>query len=157
MARALIEALAAIGKDDEETVELSIASETDLKEVCSWALGKIAEAEALEDGAKAAKAAAGIRAARFAARVERLRAALAEALGIAGMRGLVLPEATLSLMQLAPSVRVTDEEAVPEAYKRQVVTTTIDKRALGAALKAGTYVPGATLSNATATLVIRRS
>ncbi len=157
-ARELIEQLRIIDlADDEQLVEDTIEGQTELKEIVSWALRKIAEAEALEAGAKAARDQAAARAARFEARAARFREAITEALGIVGLKRLELPEATLSVSTRAPSVIVTDATLVPAAYQRTKTVTEPDKAAIKAALEAGTYVEGATLSNPRPSLTIRRT
>ena len=40
------------------------------------------------------------------------------------------------------SVQVLDEEAVPEAFKTEVITVTVDKKAIASVLKLGESVPG---------------
>lgn len=156
-ARELIEALREAGRDDAETVDLSIASETDLKEVVGWALRKIAEAEALEAAAKAAAVAARGRAERFRARGERVRDATRDALEVAGLRKLELGEATISLVPSAVAVHVADEAEVPPQYWREKTERSIDKAAIAKDIKAGNAVPGCHLANARDTLAIRRA
>lgn len=83
---------------------------------------------------------------------------IANALEAEGMPSLRLPEATVSLKQVPPSVEITDEDAVPPSYWRvKPETRELDKKALLEDLKQGVIVDGAMLSNGGTTVQIRRS
>ena len=156
-ARELIEALRQAGRDDDETVDISIASETDLREVVSWALGKIDENAALRDAATDMAQKCRARAARFDGRVERMVDAVRDALEIAGLKKLELPEATLSVRVSPPAVVVIEAERIPGQYFETRTETKLNKAKLRQDLLAGTSVDGATLENIRNTLSIRRA
>ena len=67
----------------------------------------------------------------------------------AGITKIESPWFSLSIQKNPPSVEVLDESALPEDYKTEVVTVTIDKAAIKEALKEGEDVPGAVLKQGT--------
>jgi hypothetical protein len=71
----------------------------------------------------------------------------------AGLRRVVLPEATLSIRAGQPRVIITDEAALPPDCVR--VRTEPDKVAIKDRLMRGEPVPGATLSNSESVLSVR--
>jgi ElaB/YqjD/DUF883 family membrane-anchored ribosome-binding protein len=90
---------------------------------------------------------------RFKARSDMKRKSVFEALQRAGERKMELPIATVSVRKVPPSVIILDDQQLPEQYR--VHTWRPDRAAIGVALKDGTAVPGATLSNGGETLSIR--
>jgi hypothetical protein len=82
---------------------------------------------------------------RYYARSVACRTALRDSLDVLGLRRLDDPEFTASLKAARPSVIVTDIDALPKEMLR--VTVAPNKEAIGAALRAGTTVAGAELSN----------
>lgn len=90
-------------------------------------------------------------------RFERREAALCKLmhkiLDAADLKKWELPEGTLGIRKGVPKVIIFEPKDIPEGYLR--VTVEPDKTLIGAALKAGANVPGATLSNAEPTLSIR--
>lgn len=143
---------------DEESVQLSISSETSFPEAVSAALQRLAELAEHEEAAKRLATTYRDRATALDFRQERLREALVEALERSGaplpMR---LAEATITVSRPAPSARVTDELALPAEYVLTKVVTRPDMKAITAALRAGTAVAGASLGNSRPSLVVRRA
>jgi hypothetical protein len=87
----------------------------------------------------------GQRAARYAKRAEALRQAVAGALGALGLSRLEAPDFTATMAAGSAAVVITDPDMLPEEFVR--ITRAPDKAALGAALKDGRAVPGASLNN----------
>lgn len=145
-ARSLLLNLRDILSDDEDASADAIEGETNLLEAIDGALARLLD---LEDHAEAIKARIDdlkARKARFDQQSEMIRAALSTAIGMAGLKKVERPEATLSLRAVAPSVVVIEEADIPsEFFEPQ--PPKLDKRALLAALKEKRQVPGAELSN----------
>jgi hypothetical protein len=156
-ARQLVAFLKEKGLDDEETVDASIESETDLKAALSYALAQLDETMALRAGAVESAKRLRERADRFDAKCDRIHTAIHVALDTAGQKSLKLPEATLSIRAGVPSVRVIDENEIPAEFWLEKTDWQLDRKKVAEALKAKQPVPGATLSNPQPTLAIRRS
>ena len=155
-ARALLADLATLGVDvDEETVELTVASETDLAGAVAAAIVELAGAKAAAEATDALIAKLVLRRERQLARDERIRARIAQALGSLGLRRLVTPAGTVSVVAAPARVIITDEAAVPLNWWRQRVTPYLDKAGIRAALQGGQEVSGCTLSNRADTIRIR--
>ena len=71
----------------------------------------------------------------------------------AGLKSIALPEAKISVVNTPEKVIVTDESAIPDAFCK--ITREPNKAAIKNALKSGTYIPGATLSNGGTTIQVR--
>jgi len=140
--------------DDEDMAFVAVEGETGLIEAISAAVDRMAElkahCEALEIQIKNLKE----RHSRFEEQASRIKAAIHVAMGHAELRKLELPQATLSVRAVAPSVEVTDEALIPAKFW-VTQDPKLDKKALLAALKAKEQVPGAQLSNGGETLAIR--
>jgi hypothetical protein len=128
--------------------------ETSLLEILDAMLEADAMDEGLIDGAAVAAAKMADRKERFTKRRAARRVIIEQALVILERNKLERPCATVSMANRAPQVIVTDESALPSQFFKSVPT--LDKKALKAALDAGEAVPGATLSNGSASLTIRR-
>lgn len=100
----------------------------------------------------------GERKARLAHRIEKKREIVAKIMERAGIQTIPAPEFTLSLSRRGPVVVITDETAIPAAYKTKPdpPEPKIDKKLIKAALDAKTAVPGAVLSNGSYSLTVRR-
>ena len=61
--------------------------------------------------------------------------------------------AAVSIKTNGPSVVITDEALVPEAYKRCMITTSWDKKMIGEVLKHGDEVPGARLERTRSVMI----
>jgi hypothetical protein len=157
-ARQLIDWLRASGIDDEESVDLSVSSETSLKEAASLVLSAIDDDEALIAGCLEQIEQRQARVLRLRERSKNRRAALARALEDAGLPRLPLPEALLSLSKRGPAPDVYDETQVPDRFWKEVVKVDrkLDRAALAAALSEPDGVPGARLTNGGVSLTVRR-
>jgi hypothetical protein len=94
------------------------------------------------------------RLARLEVRHERKRAAVLDAMEAAGIAKITEPDFTVTLKAAPPSVRITDETAIPEWFWIPQPAK-LDKRALLETLKAGTGITGAELANPQSTISIR--
>lgn len=90
---------------------------------------------------------------RFERREEAMRRLMHKVLDAADLPKMELPEATLSIRKGTPKVIITEQNDIPDYYIR--IKKEPDRTLIGAALKAGSSVPGAVLSNAEPHLSIR--
>lgn len=141
--------------EDEDFAADVLEGETDLFSVLERLEGQVFEAEATAQAITDRKRALDERKARFTARAEAIREMMGGLLDAAGLSKAMLPGATITLRPASPKVVVIDEAGLPDAYWR--TKREVDKAALATALKSGTEVPGAMLSNGGRTLQIRRS
>lgn len=153
--RDLIASLNDILGDDEDFAADVIEGQTNFVEVANVLVGQDSVDKALIAGISAHIKEMTARKARIAARVERRRHALAIAFQTAGVKGaLRCPLGTVGLAATPPKVIPTNEALIPDAFWRQPAPE-LDKKALAAALMAGSQIPGAELSNGGVTIVIR--
>lgn len=144
-ARQLLAAIAETIADDDQAATDAIEGETNLFEAIDRALARMAELDAHRIGLEAQIATMKARVDRFDKAEERLRAAMQAAMQATGQKKLERALATLSLRPSQPAVMVTDMTAIPVWLKRHGEWRA-DKKAIGAALKSGAFVPGAALS-----------
>ena len=93
------------------------------------------------------------RRARFNDRAERRRNMVRDAMERVGMKSLVMPDFTATVRKAPPHVVIVDEALIPDDYIEE--RPHILKREIGEALKNGTPVEGAVLSNPEMTLSVR--
>lgn len=138
--------------DDDERLYLdTLEGETDLFEWVRRLLGKIEEDEGNVLALKEQIGDRTVRKSRAEHRIETTREALKALLESAKLDKLTLPEATLSVRDVAPKIIVTDEAAVPDEYVR--ITRKPDMAAIKAATES---VPGTSTDNGGTSLTIRR-
>jgi hypothetical protein len=94
------------------------------------------------------------RVSRLEGRVERKRALAAEVMREAGLPRVVAADFTASVRPVPPGLIVNEETAIPPAFWVPQPPK-LNRQELLAALKAGTAVPGASLSNGGSTLAVR--
>lgn len=143
---------------DEETLADTLEGASDLDQAIAAVVRSMETDEALADGCEARIIELGERRERFQHRIAVKRRLIAETMEAARMRKLTLPEATLSLGTSPAKVVIVDEAALPADYFVQPdpPPPRADKRLILQALKDGTVVPGACLSNQSPQLTIRR-
>jgi hypothetical protein len=156
-ARALLRNFADI-LTDEDAREIAIESETDLAEMRQVAVARILEVDALVAGIDATMAKLKARKARLEDQADSLRTLLITAMEFTNQTKMELPIATVALRPVPPSVRVTDEAAIPSAYWKPQPPK-LDKASLLKALKEkdAPPIPGAELSNGGSTIMIKAS
>jgi hypothetical protein len=140
-------------REDEELRADTFEGETDLHAILDRIALRIldqdTQAEALDASIKALNS----RKAMFARREESLRELARKLMELADLRKVVLPTATLSRRVAGDKVHVTSMEEIPDEYLRKRVEP--DLARIKEALKNGTSVPGACLTNSGETIAIR--
>ena len=154
-AQLLRDQLAALAGDDEEVIRDTLEGATNLREIIRDVLASTGEDEAMLAGIDTYIEGLTARKRRIKDRVEYKRSLMTTALEVAGLPKLETDIATVSLSKVQPKVIVTDEAAIPTEFWK-ASEPTLDKKALGAALKDGREIPGCELSNGGATVTIRR-
>lgn len=155
-ARALVAALREAGITDDESVEISLESQTDLPTALGEAVRQLDELDAMQVALDRLADNIGVRKARLRERSERIRGAVLSALELAGVPSCPTPLGTVSLIAPKPGVRILDEALIPVEFVRSKTTTSPDKAAISRALMAGVAVPGAVLGNGAPSLRITR-
>lgn len=147
--------LAQIAPDDEELAHDMVEGETSFLEAVAAAVAEIDQANAISDGLNSLIHRYEARQAAADRRAERIRAAIEQAMTVAGMVTLTLPAATLTVKAVPPKPLIADESAIPaEFWIAQ--PPRLDKTALNKAVKAGP-VAGVTMTNGGSTLQIRKA
>jgi hypothetical protein len=143
--------------DDEELVMDTIEGETGLIEAIEAGLDELDECEVMITGLKAKETAFSDRRSKIERRAERIKALIEQAMIATEQTTLRLPRATLTLAKRAPSVIVNNEADIPAKFwiEQDRPAPKLDKKALGAALKANEAIPGASLDNGSVSLSVR--
>lgn len=148
------EQLLAIAGDDDQLITDMMEGETNLRPLILKMAEQIGEDNAMvvgiEEWAKKVLA----RKTRLQDRIESFRAIILSAMQMAAINKLESALGTLSLKNVPGKVVVIDESLIPAEYWEKK-DPTLSKTLVGAALKAGTKVPGAEMSNGGITLSIR--
>ena len=140
--------------DDAEAMRDMIEGETSLHEMIEHIVLSMDEDEMLVVGLDARIAELQERKRRIENRIGSKRAMVEQAMVIGEIETLERPTFTLSLRRVPPKAEVTDESLIPSSYW-QPQPPKLDKKALLSALKDGTIIPGANLSNGGIALQIR--
>lgn len=77
--------------------------------------------------------------------IERMKSALQNALEVYGIEKVETPTMKISIRSNPPSVDVVNEYQIPEMFKKEKTTVSIDKSSILKALKEGQEVPGAVI------------
>ncbi len=155
-AQALKDALSKLPGMDEETIRDMIEGETGLREQIEYAFHFLTETEVLAGGLALKIEQFQDRATRYKDRLAFLRAAIEQAMVIAEVKTLELPDATITLASRGRSVVVTDEAKVPARFWKPK-DPELDKTALKKALENKETIEGAELSNGSVSITVRRS
>lgn len=153
-ARALLLSCKEALGDDDQAIADTIEGETNLVDVIGAAVARLNEITAHINGLEAYMLFIRMRNDRFEAQTERIRQAIANAMDAGGLKKVELPHATISLRAAAEKLGAVNEADIPARFFVDQAPT-LDRRALLAALKAGTLVPGASLANGTPSLSVR--
>lgn len=139
-------------KEDEELKNDMLEGSTDFHETMERLLRKTQDSIYLAKACQDAERDIHARRTRFEKRVEFGRELMKRLMEAADKRKLEFPTATLSLMNTAPQVVITNEDELPEEFFRikKEPNKTLIKQALEK-----TDVRGATLSNGGTSIVIR--
>ena len=144
----------AIPDIDETTLADTLEGATNLHEAIGALVRSAIDDEDLVSALKVRLEAYKQRAERLGQRVKAKRDVARTAMEEAGIDKILEADFTLSLRNAPPSVVITDEDAIPEWFWIPQ-SPKLDKRALLDALKAGTAVTGAELSNGARSLSVR--
>jgi len=139
--------------EDEALRADMIEGSTDAFAVLSDIAKTMAEAKAMSAAISDNIEALSERASRYDRRARAMRTLAQRIMEAANIRKAELPEATLSIRAVAPSLIITDEASLPDwawRVKREPDKATIKDR-----VKAGEFVPGAEMSNGGSTLSVR--
>ena len=142
--------------DDTDLIRDMIEAETSVREALAAVAETLQSVEGDIEGVEIVTAKLAARKARFVRYRDGLREALAGGMEVAEITSLKTPIATLSMRATPPSVEIIDQSVIPPAFMR-VADPVPDKRAILAALKDGTAVPGCVLSNQPPALSVRNS
>lgn len=82
-------------------------------------------------------------------KIENLKKYTKECLEEADIKKVSTSLGNISLRKLPGSVEVLEEDSIPEEYKKEVTTITIDKKSILAELKEGVVIPGVILKTGT--------
>jgi hypothetical protein len=138
--------------DDEDLRHDMIEGETEVFELLGLVLGEIREGQVLQAAIHDRIEAQRARLARFERREGFHRKLAQRIMEAAGLRKVVLAEATLSIRPGPAAVRIVEESMLPSDFWR--VKREPDVAKIKVTLKAGEDVPGAALSNVSDTLAI---
>lgn len=140
--------------DDDQAFLDTLEGNSDVTEAVRAVVRWMNEQQASAGSCKSLEATYKARAGMFEERVERARLALLRCLDELGVRSMPLPEATLSIVSGRVKVMgEPDVDRLPDELVR--VKREPDKAAIKAALEAGQYVAGCSLSNTPPSLMIR--
>lgn len=154
-ARVAADLLRQIGRDDDTLSHDMVEAETGLLEAIDAALSAIDEAEAISAGLAVKISEFQSRKSAAERRVERIRAAIEQAMSVAGLKSAVRAGATLSLKDVPPRPVIADEAAIPAKFWAPQAPK-LDRKAITAAAKSGP-IPGVEMSNGGVSLQIRRT
>lgn len=140
--------------DDPKLILDMIEGETDLAEACCVVYGETVEDETLLAGLKATMDELAARKSRIERSIETRRNIILMAMDKAGLGTIKSPLATLSVRDVPPKLQVVDEALIPAAFWKPA-DPKLDRAAVAEALKGGTPVPGASMSNGGIGLAIR--
>ena len=154
-ARVLKAQIAELANGDADFIRDTLEGELDFDIVARSLVASIGEDEAMIAGLKAYCDDLCARKDRIAVRIQVKRALMASTLEIADRPKLELDIGTVSLTKVHPRAHILEEADIPaDFWKPQ--PPKLDLKTLTAALKEGVRVPGATLTNGSHTVTIRK-
>lgn len=153
-AEALKERLRAEFAADDETIRDMVEGQTDLHWLLGQAAFELAAVEGEKEGIEGAIAKMKERLTRHCRRAEALRSAIAAAMEAAELLSFKTAAATLSMRASPPRVEIADPAVLPDEFLTYPPPIP-DKNKVKAALKDGTVVIGAFLSNQPPSLSVR--
>jgi hypothetical protein len=139
---------------DDEALRDTLEGISELPEMLATILRSQLEDLALAAALKSRLAEMQERLSRIEGRAEKKRALVASVMERADLRKLTDPEFTVSLRATPPPLVVTAESDIPSTYWKPQAPK-LDRGSVLAALKAGQFVPGATLGNGGVTIAVR--
>ncbi|MDH5797845.1 MAG: siphovirus Gp157 family protein [Paracoccaceae bacterium] len=142
MIAAVAEVLAPYREDGDAFWD-SLDGETDILDIIDTLLDGVTMDDAMADAIKARMDDMSVRKFRLEARSAARRAAIGKLLEAAGMKSVERPAATVSVRSGRMQVVITDDAEIPTQLRAPPNPGAPDKGAIGKALGAGEYVPGA--------------
>lgn len=139
--------------DDEELFRDTLEGNTRFNEIMDRLLTEMRDNETLAEAAASRIGKIRERQTRLTHRAQFYRSLMHRMLTVTGIQSVALAEAKVSIMKSPDKVIITDESAVPDAFMK--ITKEPNKTAIKNAIKTGTYVPGAALSNGGSTISVR--
>jgi len=141
---------------EDETLRADMVSgSTDAEEILSKVVDRMQTAEAMVSAITARKNDLDARKSRYEREAEAMRSLAFRIMNAANLRKMPLPEATLSIRSVAPSVTITDASQLPSEFVVTKTETRPDRQKIKEALQEGKIIPGACLSNGGETISIR--
>ena len=140
-------------KDDETLRADMLEGETELYAVIGKIVEMATEAETISDAIAIRISALSERKARYARKYVALRNLILDLMQAADLQKIVIPEATLSLRQIAPAPIVIDENSLPENCIR--IKREPDMKAIKEQIEQGITVAGTAMGNGKTSLGIR--
>ena len=141
-------------KDDDESWQMSLESETEIMGFLTEVVRRIDDAKAMVIGTKDRFEELKARKDRFELRIEALRQLAFKLMSAAEIVRAELPEATLSLRAGTQQlVGEADPQSLPDSLC--TISRNLNRTAIKDALKDGQTIPGFTLSNSSPSLTIR--
>lgn len=153
--RIIREQVVALAGDDPDFIRDAIEGETSINEIIAALAEADGEDDAILEGIAAYQKKLAERKSRIESRKDVRRALIGSAMELAELKKLETPAATISLKAVPPKAIITDESQIPSDYF-ETPPPKLNKTAVAAALKEGRDIPGATLSNGSTTIAIRR-
>lgn len=139
--------------EDEELLKDTLEGNTRLHEIMEKFLSALRENETLAEAVSQRVGKLRERQTRLTHRANFYRALMLRLLERTGIKSVALPEAKISVVNAQTKVVILDEAAIPDSFCR--ITREPNKNAIKHALKSGTNIPGATLSNGGSSIQVR--
>lgn len=139
--------------EDEELLKDTLEGNTRFNEIMERFLGEMRENETLAEAVSQRIGKLRERQTRLTHRAQFYRYLMHRLLEWAGIKSVALPEAKISVVNSPEKVIITDESAIPDAFMR--ITKEPNKAAIKNAMKSGSIIPGASLSNGGTTISVR--
>jgi ribosomal protein S13 len=153
-ARTLVAALREAGIEDQESLEISLESETGIGEAVAERMAAVALRKAHIAGLEKLKEEIGARKLRLEQEIERIEGAVTDAILRVG-HNIPTPLGTAYVSAGRRSCRIITPELIPDEFVEVVTERKIRKADLTRALQAGRIVEGAELSNGRPSLGLR--
>lgn len=139
--------------EDEELLKDTLEGNTRFNELMEHFLNQMRENETLAEAISQRIGKLRERQTRLTHRAQFYRSLMQRMMDFAGIKSIALPEGKISVVNSPEKVIITDESAIPDAFMR--VTKEPNKTAIKNALKSGSIISGATLSNGGTTIQVR--
>ena len=140
-------------QDDDELFRDMLEGNTRFNEIMDRLLSRVRDNETLAEATAQRIGKIRERQTRLTNRAQFHRSLMHRLLTLTGLKSVALAEAKVSVVNSPDKVIITDESVIPDEFMKIVKEP--NKTAIKNALKNGTHVPGATMSNGGTTIAIR--